>query len=74
MEDGDSAFLEIGRRTGKRYKMVLILIPRAVWRELGGRPDPFAGRTVEVDGTPQLYQGAYVNIPITVAGQLRIVP
>ena len=34
---------------------------------------PPAGRTVEVDGTPQLVLGAYINIPITVAGQLRIV-
>jgi len=74
MVGGDSAFLRIGLGTGKRYKMVVILIPRGIWRELGGNPDPFAGRTVEVDGTPHLYQGAYINIPITVAGQLRVVP
>ncbi len=74
MVDGDSAFLRIGLGTGKRYKMVVILIPRGIWGELGGNPDPFAGKTVEVDGTPHLYQGAYINIPITVAGQLRIVP
>jgi hypothetical protein len=41
-------------------------------RELGGKPDPLFGRTVEVDGTPQLVQGAYMKI--TVASQLRIVP
>jgi hypothetical protein len=52
---------------------VVVLIPRRVWRELGGRPDPFLGRTVEVDGTPQLFDGAYIDIPITIAGQLRIV-
>jgi len=74
MVDGDSAFLEIGLRTPKRYKMVSILIPRDVWGELGGKPDPFVGRTVEVDGTPHLDHGSYINIPITVAGQLRIVP
>ena len=74
MEDGDSAFLEIGLRTPRRYKMVVILIPRDVWGELGGRPDPFVGKTIEVDGTPHLYRGSYINIPITVAGQLRIVP
>jgi hypothetical protein len=73
MEDGDSAFLQIGLRTGRRYKMVVILMPRRVWSELGGRSDSFLGRTVEVDGTPQLFQGAYIDIPITVAGQLRIV-
>jgi hypothetical protein len=54
--------------------MVSILIPRDVWGGLGGKPDAFVGRTVEVDGTPHLYQGTYINIPITVAGQLRIVP
>ena len=74
MEEGDSAYLQIGRRTGRRYKMVVIMIPRNVWRELGGRADSFVGKTVEVDGTPQLFQSAYINIPITVAGQLRIVP
>jgi uncharacterized protein YkwD len=74
MEDGDSAFLQIGLRAMRRYKMVVIRIPRDVWGELGGKPDPFVGSTVEVDGTPHLFQGAYINIPITVAGQLRIVP
>jgi hypothetical protein len=74
MAGGNTAYLQIGLRTGKRYKMVSIMIPRDVWRELGGKPDPFVGQTVEVDGTPHLYQGTYINIPITVAGQLRIVP
>jgi len=74
MPDGDAAFLRIGPSTQKRYKMVLILIPRDVWGELGRKPDPFVGRTVEVDGTPHLFNGAYINIPITVASQLRIVP
>jgi hypothetical protein len=73
MEDGSSAFLQIGLRSGRRYKMVVILIPRGVWGEMGGRPDRFLGRTVEVDGTPQLFNGAYIDIPITIAGQLRIV-
>ena len=70
----DTAFLQIGLPTQKRYKMVFIQIPRDVWGELGGKPDPFVGRTVEVDGTPHLFSGTYINIPITVASQLRIVP
>lgn len=74
MVAGDSAFLEIGPSAPTRYKMVSVMIPRAVWRQLGGRPDAFIGRTIEVDGTPQLIHGSYINIPITVAGQLRIVP
>jgi uncharacterized protein YkwD len=74
MENRDTAFLQIGLPTRKRYKMVFILIPRDVWGELGGKPDPFVGRTVEVDGTPHLFRGTYINIPITVASQLRFVP
>ena len=74
MEDGDSAFLQIGLRATRRYKMVVIMIPSDVWGDLGGDPASFIGRTVEVDGTPHLFQSAYINIPITVAGQLRIVP
>ena len=74
MEEGDSAFLQIGLRALRRYKMVVVLIPRDVWGELGGQPDPFVGKTVEVDGTPYLFHGSYINIPITVASQLRIVP
>ena len=53
--------------------MMVILIARHVWSELGGRPHRFLGRTVEVDGTPQLFNGAYIDIPITIAGQLRMV-
>ncbi len=74
MVDGDNAYLQIGLPARTRYKMVLILIPRDVWGELGGRPDPFVGRTVEVDGTPHLFKGTYIDIPITVASQLRILP
>ena len=74
MVDGEAAFLRIGLGARKPYKMVVVLIPREVWGELGGKPDPFVGRTVEVDGTPHLSRGAYINIPITVAGQLRMVP
>lgn len=73
MENGDTAYLQFGLRTPKRYKMVFILIPRGVWSQLGGNSDRFIGRSVEVDGTPQLMDGAYVDIPITVGGQLRIV-
>jgi uncharacterized protein YkwD len=74
MEDGSSAFLQIQPRATRRYKMVVIMIPHDVWGHLGGNPDPFVGKTVEVDGTPHLFHSAYINIPITIADQLRIVP
>jgi hypothetical protein len=73
MMDRETAFLQIGERTLQHYKMISILIPRAVWQELGGKPDRFVGKTVEVDGTPHLVQSSYINVPITVASQLRIV-
>jgi uncharacterized protein YkwD len=73
MMDRDTAYLQISLRATRRYKMVVIMIPRDVWSDLGGRPDPFVGRTIEVDGTPQIYQSNYINLPITVAGQLRVV-
>ncbi|MEO8700325.1 MAG: CAP domain-containing protein [Kofleriaceae bacterium] len=73
MMDSETAFLQIGLRELKRYKMISILIPATVWRELGGKPERYTGKTVEVDGTPHLVQGVYVNVPITVASQLRIV-
>jgi hypothetical protein len=73
MMDSETAFLQIGLRKLQRYKMVSILIPREVWRELGGKPGAYVGKTVEVDGTPHLVQGVYVNVQITVASQLRIV-
>ncbi|MBS1119149.1 MAG: putative S-layer associated protein [Deltaproteobacteria bacterium] len=73
MMDSETAFLQIGERTMKRYKMVSVLIPRAVWQELGGNPARFTGKTVEAEGTPHLVQGKYINVPITIAEQLRIV-
>ncbi len=73
MMDSETAFLQIGERTLKNYKMISVLIPRAVWQELGGSADRFVGKTIEADGTPHLVQGVYINIPITIAGQLRVI-
>jgi uncharacterized protein YkwD len=74
MMDSNTAFLQIGERELKNYKMISVLIPRAVWQKLGGSPGVFVGKKIEVDGTPHVAQGAYINVTITVAGQLRIVP
>jgi len=73
MMDSETAFLQIGERQLKNYKMISVLIPKAVWASLGGRPERFVGRTIDVDGTPHLVQGQYINVVITVAGQLRLV-
>ncbi len=73
MMDADTAFLQIGERTLAHHKMISVLIPKSIWIAFGGERR-FAGKTVEVDGTPRLVQGVYINIPIATASQLRIVP
>ncbi len=73
MMDSDTAFLQIGERVLQNYKMISVLIPKAVWAQLGGSPDKFVGKTIEVDGTPHLVQGQYINVVISVPGQLRMV-
>ena len=73
MMNSETAFLQIGERKLQRYKMISVLIPKAVWQQLGGSAAPFVGKTVEADGTPSLVQGQYINVPITIASQLRVV-
>ena len=73
MMDSETAFLQIGERQLQNYKMISVLIPKTVWTKLGGSADRFKGKTIEVDGTPHLVQGQYINVVISVPGQLRIV-
>src|SRR5262249_23690368 len=68
---GQIAFLQIGEKKLRRYKMITVLIPRAVWQQLGG--SRLIGKTIEVDGTPYLVEGKFLHVPITVASQLRVV-
>jgi hypothetical protein len=70
--NGELAFLQIGARKLSRYKMISVLIPKAVWHQLGGAA-ALAGKTIEVDGTPHLVEGKFINVPITIASQIRIV-
>jgi uncharacterized protein YkwD len=72
MMDSETAFLQFGEAAPKGYKMLSVLIPKAVWKQLGGAPDKFVGKAIEVDGTPHLVQGTYVNVQITIASQLRV--
>lgn len=74
MMNSETAFLQFGEPQLKSYKMISVLIPRALWRELGGSDKRFVGKTIEVDGTPHVANGVYINVPITIASQLRVVP
>ncbi|MBX3160330.1 MAG: CAP domain-containing protein [Deltaproteobacteria bacterium] len=77
MMDTETAFLMIGPRPGTKYKMISVLVPRAVWQELSRGTtgfDAFTGKTIEVEATPQLVQNTYLNLPIAQAHQLRVLP
>ncbi|MCE9572357.1 MAG: CAP domain-containing protein [Deltaproteobacteria bacterium] len=73
--DGGTVFLQIGQATGKRYKMVSVMMPPAVWREVGGGAEPstWTGKTVEVEATPVVVGKVYANLPISVAAQVRVI-
>jgi hypothetical protein len=75
MMNSTTVFLQIGKRDGARFKMVSVLIPVAVWNALtrSAQPDAWKARTVEVESTPELAQGTYLNLPVALASQLRAV-
>jgi hypothetical protein len=64
-----ATFLQLGRNE----PMVSVIVPTAVWHQLGGAPAGYEGKTVEVDATPQLVDGKFLNLPIATAKQLRVV-
>jgi hypothetical protein len=74
MMDSDTAFLMIGPRDPKRYKMLSVLIPLAVWRQLAGAatPDSFTGKQLEVEATPVFVQNKYLNLPVAQATQVKV--
>jgi hypothetical protein len=51
-----------------------VIIPIAVWRQIAGTADPgsFKGKIIEVQTTPQIAGGKYVNMRISAATQLRV--
>jgi hypothetical protein len=76
MIDRETVFLSIGGRADGPYKMLSVVMPIAVWKQIAGKATPasFKGKTIDVQATPQLVQNAYMNLPIKTAAQLRIVP
>ena len=59
---------------GSGYKALSVIIPIAVWRQIAGTADPgsFKGKVIEVQTTPQIAGGKYVNMRISAATQLRV--
>jgi hypothetical protein len=75
MRNGETVFLQLAAGEGSRYKMLSVIIPIAVWRQIAGTAEPgsFKGKVIEVQTTPQVVKGNYVNMTISAATQLRVV-
>jgi hypothetical protein len=74
MRTSETVFLQLAASEGSRYKMMSVIIPIAVWRQIAGTAGPgsFKGKVVEVQATPQVAGGKYVNMRISAATQLRV--
>jgi hypothetical protein len=74
MTNSETAFLRLAAGEGSRYKMLSVIIPIAVWRQIAGTAEPgsFKGKTIEVQTTPRVAEGKYVNMRISAATQLRL--
>ena len=75
MRNSETVFLQFAAGKGSRYKMLSVIIPIAVWRQIAGSAEPksFKGKIIEVQTTPQVAGGKYVNMRISAAAQLRVV-
>lgn len=73
--DRDTVFLSIGGRADGPYKLLSVVMPLAVWKQLAGkaRPASFKGKRIEVQAAPQFVQRTYMNLTIKTAAQLRLI-
>jgi hypothetical protein len=76
MRGSETISLQFAASEGSSYKALSVIIPIAVWRQIAGTADPgsFRGKVIEVQTTPQVAGGKYVNMRISAAPQLRVVP
>jgi Cysteine-rich secretory protein family len=75
MRNSETVSLQLAAGEGSRYKTLSVIIPIAVWRQIAGTAEPgsFKGKIIEVQTTPQVAGGKYVNMRISAATQLRVV-
>jgi hypothetical protein len=73
--NSETVFLQLASGEGSRYKILSVIIPIAVWRQIAGTAEPgsFKGKTIEVQTTPKVVRSNYVNMVISVATQFRVV-
>ena len=74
MKNGETVSLQLTAAEGSRYKMLSVIIPITVWRQIARTAEPgsFKGKIIEVQTTPQVAAGKYVNMRISAATQLRV--
>jgi hypothetical protein len=75
MRNSETVVLQLAAGEGSRYKILSVIIPIAVWPQIAGTAEPgsFKGKVIEMQTTPQVAGGKYVNMRISVATQLRVV-
>jgi hypothetical protein len=61
MRNSETVFLQLAAGEGSRYKMLSVIIPIAVWRQIAGTAEP------------RSFKGKYVNMRMSAATQLRVV-
>jgi hypothetical protein len=74
MRNGETVVLRLVAGESSRYKALSVIIPIAVWRQIAGNAEPgsLKGKVIEVQTTPQVVGGKYINMRISTAAQLRI--
>jgi hypothetical protein len=75
IRNSETVSLQFAAGEASRYKALSVIIPIAVWRQIAGSADPgsFKDKVVEVQTTPQVAGGKYINIRISAATQLHVV-
>ena len=75
MRNSETVFLRLVAAEASRYRMLSVIIPIAVWRQIAGTTEPgsFKGKVIQVQTTPQIVRDNYVNMVISTATQFRVV-
>jgi hypothetical protein len=74
MMDSATAFIQLASTT-TRVKLISVIIPIEVWRSLSkGAPGTWKGKKLAIEATPQLVASKFLNLAISSAAQLSVVP
>jgi Cysteine-rich secretory protein family len=75
VRNSETVSLQLMASKESRYKALSVIIPNAVWRQIAGAAEPasFKGKLIEVETTPQIAGGKYVNMKVSAAAQIRVI-